>query len=1143
MSLRLIMGRAGSGKSWFVLEDIKKSLHSGIKRPRILLVPEQFSFQAEKELAEVMEGEGVLEVQVLSFRRLAFRVFNEAGGLTRPHVHPAGKAMLLYRIMDTMKGKLRYFSRAARRRGFAGTMGGLITEFKRYNVKPETLLEAAEKMGGENSLTLKMNELAAIYAAFEEQLKSRYRDSDDDLTLACDKLLEEPLYKGAEIWIDGFSSFTPQEYRLMECLMKTAFRVSISLCAEPEEEGSAGEGIDVFHTVFNAARKLKRLALEAGTAEEPPVRIAPSVLPRFSGSRELAHLEKNYGAYPPKEYKEVTRSILLYPATNTYSEVEAAACEILRLCRDRGCRFRDIAVVTRDLKGYRCLVEAVFSEYAIPFFLDGKLAVVQHPLARLVLSAMAVITENWSYDSVFRYLKTGLTGIEPEAINRLENYVLACGIRGSRWSAGKDWDMSPDLLAADKPSDSGENPLDAINAVRKRVYEPLRTFRDRVKGGKTAAVIAGALFELLCELGVPDRLSAMVGAFRKEGDPASAAEYTQVWNNVMAVFDQAVEVMGDDSLTLERFSEALEIGLGEYELGLIPAALDQVLVGSVERSKSQSVKFLFVLGVNDGIFPSSSAEEGVLTDRERASLDRVGLELAGDSRSRALDEQFLIYKTLSTATRYLRISWPVSDREGRSLRPSMIVARLRKVFPHISETGNLIPSGAREEALFYIQRPAPAYRRMISSLREKADGGAFSPVWLAAGRWFQVRASEGMGMAAVMEAFLRRNEAEVMEEATVAALYGDPSRTSVSRLESFATCPFSYFVKYGLNAQERKMFRLSAPDVGTFMHEVIRLFSEAIEKGEASWRDFSRAWCEEKVSAIVDEMLQKMGGSGISGSRRYTALTLRLKRVITRAVWLVAGHIRRSSFEPLGYEMGFGTSEKFPPIVIELDSGKRIYLTGRIDRVDALRTEEGTYLRIVDYKSGAKDFKLSDLYYGLQIQLVTYMDALWGVGDYLPGGMLYFRVDDPIIKKNGPVTEEEIEDAIQKQLKMRGLLLADVRLIRQMDREFTGTSPILPVSLTKAEALGKNSSVASLDQFKVLRRYTRRLLKSLCGEILTGSAAIRPYKKKSGTSCQFCAYSAVCQFDPSRKDNGFRQLYDRPSDKVWDMIDQEEGTK
>jgi ATP-dependent helicase/nuclease subunit B len=1147
MSLRFIYGRAGSGKTYYCLNELKEKIRSGVSHPLILLVPEQFTFQAERDLITVLESSGILKTEVLSFRRLAFRIFNEVGGITYPHIHTAGKSMIVYRILDKMRGSLKVFAKSADRQGFVNTLTSLFTEFKQYNITPEKLADSCEDLAKDSPLKDKLLELHTVYAAFEENLTERYTDSDDDLTLAADKLNLTDMYDGAEIWIDGFAGFTPQEYKIIAKLLQKAERVNICLCCDRPEGAVGFEGTDVFSAVKRTYRKLIKMSLELGIEAEPPV-ILSAPLFRFQSSTELAHLERNLNAYPYITHREKTRDISLFSSVNIFSEIEAAARDIVRLCRDEGLRYRDIAVVVRNLADYERQIEVIFVDYEIPYFIDQKVEISNHPLVRLLLSMPDIFIENWSYEAVFRYLKTGLTGIEQSDIDQLENYILACGIRGSRWTNGLDWTMSPGLIPEERDIEASRRGLKEINRVRAAVSGPLLEFRRQTKGRRKAAEFCSALYDFLCELGVPASIETMVEQFKNSGQLNLANEASQVWNIVMEVFDQTVEVMGDETFGLKRFVNILKIGLGEYKLGLIPAALDQVLVGSVERSKSHEVKALYILGTNDGVFPATAAEEGILSDLDRETLNKAGLELASDTRSKTFDEQYLVYRALTTAGNYLRLSWPIADHEGRTLRPSLIIARLRKLFPAITEASNILKPESDQAEMKLVSGKTPAFGQMVAAFRQKAEGKVLRSLWPEVYRWFAGQEDWLCKCESVRAAFQYKNLSLPVSKAKITALYGDQAYSSVSRLERFSSCPFAYFVQYGLGAKERKIYRLNPPDVGTFMHAVIERFSGEVVRENLSWRKFEREWCDAKVGEIMQEMLEKMQGSGLSASKRYTALTLRLKRVIARAVWLIAEHIRRGSFDPIGYELDFSEGGQFPPIIIELESGEKIHLTGRIDRVDAFRTAEGTYLRIIDYKSGAKDFKLSDVFYGLQLQLITYLDALWQnsgldiTPPVLPGGVLYFRIDDPMVREQGKISEAEIEQAIMKALKMKGLLLADVQLVKAMDSQIDGASLIVPARINKGEILGK-SSAASLEQFKLLRSHVSKLLRKLCSEIMQGNAAIKPYRKKTVTSCSYCSFSAVCQFDTAREENTYKTIYERKDEEVWSLLAESSGEK
>ena len=1146
MSLRLIYGRAGSGKSFLCLEDIKNRLQMGGDTPLILLVPEQFSLQAEKNLVKVAGSGGIMRADVLTFRRMAHRVFNEVGGITRSPMNSAGKCMILYKVIDTLRDNLQIFSKAARQPGFINTMSELIAEFKRYNVTPQQLREAGQGFRAEDLLKRKVEDLATVYEEFDGALHRQYIDADDELTLLAQRLDKSRQFREAEIWIDEFSGFTPQEYQVIEKLLQCVKRINITICTDCLTSGEVMDKTYIFSPSQYAARRLSSLAERNNIPVDKPIRLDPQekILPRFKESLELAHLEKNYFAFPYSIYKQETTGLSIFSSVSIYSEVEDTARDILHRVRDEGLRYRDITVVTRNLEAYKKLIAALFSQHGIPYFIDTKRDLNSHPLVMMINAALEIFNSHWSYETVFRYVKTGLTNISREEADLLENYALAWGIRGNRWTQG-EWNYS--VLTAD---DDGRLPekeqelLRKINEIRSRLVDPLWKFRSKVRGRKSAREFCAGLYEFLCDIGVPDRMETWITRFRDQGQLDFANEYSQVWNIVMDVFDQVVEVMGDEGITLDKFARILSIGFGEYKTGLIPPALDQVLVGSIERSKSHEVKALYILGVNDGVFPSAGSEEGILSDRDRVALKESRVELAQDTRTRAFEEQFLVYRALSTSGKYLRLSYPIANHEGRSLRPSIIISRIKKIFPGIRESSNIIAMDTDEENLSLLAAPAPVFHQLVSTVRRNWEGISVNPLWWDVYKWYVKDEQWQQKCDMALSGLHYTNQSARISPEKVGDLYGSPVYSSVSRLERYATCPFSYYIQYGLKAKDRKIFKLSAPDLGTFMHEVLDEFARHLDRTGMTWRTCTREWCTEVVSEIVEQLLMKMGSSILNSSQRYRYLAGRLKRVLSRAVWLIAEHMRKSGFEPIGYEMAFGEKERFAPITIVLPSGQEIKLTGRIDRLDAMRTEEGTYLRIVDYKSGSKAFKLSDVYYGLQIQLITYLDAVWEnetedlPKPILPGGILYFRIDDPVVRGAVGIQEEEIEKSIMKQLKMKGLLLADVKLIKEMDREIDGDSLIIPARINKGDVLGR-SSAATLEQFHLLRRYVKKLLARIGEEMLSGDVSISPYKKKRVTSCQYCSYSAICQFDPSLKDNKYKMLKDFKDDEVWEKVNEE----
>lgn len=1167
MGIRIVFGRAGSGKTSFCLEEMKSTLKNEGKYPLVLIVPEQFSLQAEKNLARAAGSAGIFRAEVLSFRRLAFRVFSEVGGISRRHLNAAGKSMLLFKIMGSLGSELKVFSRAALRKGFTETLSDAITEFKRYDITPEKLAGAIAMMEEGLSLKDKLCDLALVYAEFEKILHQNYMDADDDLVELYKKLDYSTQFDGAEIWIDEFSGFTPQEYKVIGKLLKKAKRVTICLCTDCLSNEPGDGAPMVFAPVRNTAVKLARLASAEGVEVERPVPLGAAGdavsretchSPRFAASEELGHLEQNFYKYPYNKFKKYSGDVKLSSSANIYSEVEDAARDIIRLCREQGFRYRDIAVTMRNPEGYRSIVKSVFMRFGIPFFIDGKRNIDGHPLIVFILSALEIFTDSWSYEAVFRYARTGLSGVEREELDHLENYVLANGIRGNAWIRQNNWDYPVEPSGrGGEPSKRELDSLARIDAARRKLAAPLETFRAKTKGGVKAVEFCTALFELLCETGADKKIEELSLRFASEGLLDKADEYRQVWNIALDVLSQIVEVLGEEKMGTERFSEILAAGFAGHKIGIIPPALDQVLVGSIERARSHDIKVLYILGVNEGVLPGTKGDEGLLSDIDRESLGQFGLELAGNTTGRCLEERFMVYMALSTPSRYLWLSYPAADRDGKALRPSRVISEVRRILPIVieqstiagTETGG-IPQPAAQE---------PAFDELAAQLRKRYNGESIHDGWKVLYRWFSKKEGWKEKCSNIISGLSYTNQVDKITGDRAGRLYGRPVFTSVSRMEAYAACPFSYYVRYGLRAKERRMFRFDPVDAGTFMHHIIDEFSRLLVKNGISWRALDRGWCAEQVSMLVDMQLAAKGGSVLGSSKRYIYLSGRLKRTVIKSIMLISRHIEMSGFEPSGYEVEFGDTGRYPPISIELPSGECIKMTGRIDRIDSMTNDDGTYLRIIDYKSGNKALKLSDIYYGLQLQLVTYLDAVLGMqeeaecgnnvpgpgeasvsgagkqGMLLPAGILYYRLDDPLIRCDRESTDEDIEKAIMRELRMKGLVLADVKLVREMDRQIDGESLIIPARVNKDGSLGR-SSAATKEQFGVLCGYVRKTLASIGSGILEGNVAISPYKKRTMTACTYCSFSSVCQFDTSIRDNRYRIVPDLKEDELWRLM-------
>lgn len=1108
--------------------------------PLIFIVPEQFSFQSEKNILNVIGEKAALRVKVLSFKRLAYKVFSEIGGVTRSHLNSAGRNMLIYHIMDKYKEELKTFSAAARKQGFVDTVAESISEFKKYEVTPDILVNVINKIENEE-LKNKLYDLSLIYREFNNLMEKNYIDPDDDLTVLREKIDYTTAFNGAEVWIDEFSSFTPQQYSIIEKLMKKCSRVNITLCMDGERKFT---GADIFSVTESTENKILKIATENNIKLEKPVFLNKKPFPRFSENKELAFLENNLYAFPYEIFKEKTSNIKIYNSANSFSEIEGVAREIISLCRDKDYRLNDIAVVAGNLESYEKVVSVIFKEYGIPYFMDQKRSIEDNNLVVLVNSIMEVFVKNWSYEAVFRYLKSGFSNIEAEDIDLIENYVLAAGIKGrKKWVLMDSWDYNIyDNDFERECSEETQQKLIRINDIRKKIIEPFKNFREKIVRRNTAAEICTALFEFLNEIDAPEKVEKLIGEFKEEGKQVLANIYSQIWNVIMELMNQIVEVMGDEKVNLDKFSKILLMGFKEHEMGLIPSSLDQVIVGSVSRLKSHCIKNLFIVGVNDGIFPSAGLEEGILSDNDRNLLLEKGVELAKDTKTRAFEEQFLVYTTLTNCSDNLIVSYPMSDIEGKSLRPSIIINRLKTLFPLMNVQSDIIKSEDDEENVNLISSQIPTFNEMVFAFRKSIDDNYRSELWRDVYRYYSKDEKWANISENILSGMFYTNQVDSISKEKAEKLYGTNPKMSVSRFEKYIACPFAYYVQYGLKLKERKMFNLTAPDIGSFMHKVIDEFCVEIKKNDIKWQDVDEKIRERIISDIVAREIGNNDNSIFNSSPKNAYFTGRIKRVLLKTSEIVTEHFKRGNFAPVGYEVSFENGGNYPPIIVEIDGGRKVVLTGRIDRIDMLEKDGKTYIRIIDYKSGNKIFKLSDVYYGLEIQLLLYLDAIMeNEGENIfPAGALYLKMDNPVVKNKKDMTDEEIREEILKSFKMKGLLLSDPDIIKEMDKEMEGSSVIIPASIKKDGNLGKSSAISS-SQFELLISHVRNVIMENCNKLIDGNIKINPYKKKENTPCEYCIYSSICRFDMEFEDNNYRYIDDKKDDEVWKLIESEKG--
>ena len=1096
--MRVIRGRSGSGKSYFCMNEIKEQLASSYEGPLIYIVPEQFSLNAEYDISKVIGKGGILEVQVLTFKRLCHRIYNEFG-IKKESISKSGKAMLVYSIMKELENELVLLKGVDKKQGLVTTVCDLISEFKRYNVTPDILLNSNIK---DSRLTNKLKELAYIYKEYERQICGKFADDDDDLRMVTNYIEKSKIVANAKIWIDGFDGFTPQELEVIKSLNKVS-DISIALSSDSDTS-------ELFLLNNKTLEKLKRFSnIDIISLDESK---------RFEND-ELRHLEKNFNSFSNSKFIDKTKHIDISIMSNLYDEVEKVAYDISKKVRDEAYRYNDIMVVTRNSESYESIFKMIFERYNIPYFIDSKTELSLQPLICLVLALLDICNKNFQTADVITYLKTGLTNVsDVNDIDKLENYVLKYGIKGNKWLNNWDYD--------------NEETNNSINAIRELVVTPIINFKESLEGKKTIKDIAVAIYNFLNEIHIKENIDEFLNQI-KDADVISSMEntyadtYIQVWNIFVELLDEMVNSLGEKKTTFDKFAQILKQGISTKQIGLIPTTRDGLTVGDITRSRSSHIKVIYVVGVNDGIFPMPYTSEGFLSDIERNELLDDNIEIAKDTKMLLLEENFNIYKILTVASKEIHLSYPIADNTGTTLRPSSIINEIKSMFPNITEHNFIL-----KEHLFenLINTKKSTFVHLASECRKKADNENIDSRWQAVYKWYKENNPE---FISIIESGLSyNNRTKNISKDMSHGLYGSVMKSSVSKMETYASCPFMFYLKYGLNLKERKTFKLETPDVGIFMHDILDKFSKYLENHNISWREIEKEDLDAISSQIVDQTLTERKYNIFTSNNRLRFLSIKLKRIVKRILWIITLHIKDSEFDVAGSEMTFGENSNYPAVTLELSEGNKLVLNGKIDRIDIAKTEEGNYIRVIDYKSSSKAINLSNVFYGLQLQLITYLDVATSE-DLISGGAIYLKLDDPMVKTKKNISPEEIEEQIREKLKMNGIILSDVRLVKAMDTKMEKDSNNLNLSVKKDGTYSKMPT-ATKEDLKALCKHTKNILKKFAEEILNGSIANEPLRIKKENPCAYCDYKEICNFD-RELGNRFKKVAELKNEEVFEQ--------
>lgn len=1084
MSLRIIYGKAGTGKSEFIYKEINEKIKE--KNKIYIITPEQFSFTAEKKLME--NKKATINAEIITFNRMAYRVMNEIGGVINNNLTKCGKSMLIYYILKNEKKNLNLLNKSDENIDLAMRT---ISEFKKNEISIEDLKDEVKNIE-DNYLKIKLQDMILIYEQFNNSLENKYIDESDLLTKLSENIDKIDLFKNSIIYIDEFVGYTKQELEIIKKLLEISKNITITFCIDNLDLNSNPDK-DVFYTNKVTLKKILKLLNDEQKIET----INLNNLYRFK-NEELIYLENYLYNLKIKKYEKEIKNINLLLSKNQYTEIEYIAKKIISLIKNKQYKYNEIGIITKNVSTYSSLVKAIFSKYEIPVYIDEKKDLNQNILIRYILSVLEIVIKNYSYESVFNYLKINFFEIDEDDIFKLEKYCIKYGIKNNKFKKDFIYEIN------DKNDE-----INYLNELRKKIINPISNLEKKINKKQSVKNIVKEIYSFFINEKIEANLNSKINKLEEKNNFELAKEYKISYEIIINIFDEIVNIFNEEEISLDNFYKILKIGLKNSDLGKIPSSQDGVTIGDTERSRTHKVRAIFIIGLNDGVFPCVNKDEGFFNDADRSFLKEQGIELAKGTLENMYDDNFNIYKAFTTAEEEIFLSYCQSDTEGKSLRPSTLILKIKKIFPMLKEKSDILEQDEKE----YFINEKNMYENFILNLfGENINNNSFLFY-----KYFNENEKYKKILKSNLEYIRYLKAPEKIKQDNIQKLYGNKLKTSVSKLETFKSCPYEYFLQYSLRLKEREELKVNNIDTGSFMHEVINSFFEELKKQNISVRNIDDENTEKIVSKIINEKLENNRNYIFVATEKYKLLVKRLKRIILKAIKYIIIGLKSGDFEIEGTEVAFDEKNgKYKPINIKLEDGRNIEIIGKIDRIDVAKCENEKYIRIIDYKSSVKDIDYTNIYAGLQLQLITYLDAMCKIEDFIPAGILYFNLLEQMISSEKKLTDEQIEEKIRNNFKMKGLILADVKVAQMQDNNLlpSTTSKLIPAYMDKEGNLNpKKSKLATKEEFEKLQNYVIKTIKEISNEILNGNIELKPYYKNKKTPCEYCTYKGMCGFN------------------------------
>ena len=1093
----------------------------------LIIVPDQFTMQTQKDLVMRSDRDGILNIDVLSFGRLSHRILEEVGTKEMPVLDDTGKSLVLQKVAADLKEQLPAMGSLLHKQGYIHEVKSAISEFMQYGISTQDmdkLITSAQKRG---ALAMKLKDLKTLYRGFQDYIRDHFITTEETLDVLRRSLSKSKILKGSVVVFDGFTGFTPIQNRLIQELMRVCAETIVTVTIGVGEDPYKMDGEQkLFHLSKKTVADLEKLAAEAEVerGEDLFVKGGPN---RFAKAPALHYLEQNLFRYQYEPYAGEQQEIHMFEALSPREEVHQTALHIRHLIREQGMSYRDIAVVIGDLEGYASYVETEFGQLEIPCFLDRTRGIVLNPMIEYIKSALQLYIKDFSYDTVFHFLRSGMADISREEIDELENYVIRTGARGYRTYSRLFTRRAEELQGnAEGSEQAEEKTMERLNRIRQQFMDAVEILH--MGSQEKAGDYVSHLYDFLEQNQVQQKLLNYQQQFEKEGDLSRAREYAQIYRLVMDLLDQVYELLGEEEISRQEFADILEAGFGEITVGTIPQNVDRIVVGDMERTRLKQVKVLFFLGVNDGNIPKNASKGGIISDMDREFLIESGTEMAPSPRQQMYIQRLYLYLNMTKPSEQLYLSYAKVNSEGKGIRPSYLIDTVRKLFPAMS-----VEYPQNRSRLEQIEGRQEGARYLAEELREYVEGTLPEEERQDFYLMYRAYEADAAGRDLLTRAAFRRYRESGLSRIVARALYGQQLENSVSRLETYAACACRHFLQYGLSLQEREEFGFEASDMGTVYHAVLENFAGKLAESNLTWWDFTEDFAAKAVKESVEAYAATYGETVLYSSARNEYAITRMSRILTRTVLTLQKHLKQGSFQPDDYELSFRFAEDLDSIHVDLSEDEKMHLQGRIDRIDVSEDAEHVYVKVIDYKSGNRKFDLAALYYGLQLQLVVYMNAAMEMEsrkhpdkEIVPAALLYYHIDDPTIETPVELTDEQINEQILAKLRMNGVVNSDPGVVERLDRYMQDKSVVIPVEKKKDGSFSARSGVLSREEMQLISSYVDAKIRSIGREILDGKIAANPYEKGNEEACTYCAYKKVCGFDGSIPGYEKRQLED-----------------